>query len=310
MSVYIKEVKPHKNFYITSLKGDKNLSFDNASSPETANESSITWIKKKNFKDLKTLTTKASVVVVHEALDLAPFPLDQKCFILSKDPKLTFSLICETFLLPQKTSGVHPSASINKDAQIDPTCHIGPNCIIGKARIGKNCYLKGNVFIGDNVFLGSNITIEAGAVLGSDGFGYSRDPNQTLQHFPHLGGIIVKDNVYIGANSCVDRGSLENTIIGKGTKIDNLVHIAHNVVLGDNVVIIANAMVAGSVKIGNNSWIAPSASILNQKSVGQGSTIGMGAVVLKDVAEKSTVTGVPALPIKDFIRIQRSLAKR
>jgi len=309
MSVSINEITPLKDYGITALNGDPNSSFDNASSPQTANESSITWIKDKNIKDSNYKTTIASVVVAHESLDISTFPLDQKCILLSRDPKLTFSLICQTHLLPRIEPLVHPSASINKDSEIHPSCHIGPNCIIGKAKLGKNCFLRGNVFIGDNVFLGSNITIEAGAVLGSDGFGYSRDSNQKLQPFPHLGCIIVQNDVYIGANSCIDRGSLGNTVIGKGTKIDNLVHIAHNVVIGDNVVVIANAMIAGSVEIGDNAWIAPSASILNQKSIGEGSTVGMGAVVLRDVANKSTVAGVPAHPIKEFVRIQRTLRK-
>ena len=157
----------------------------------------------------------------------------------------------------------------------------------------------------------NNVTIEHGAVIGSDGYGYSRAKDGTIEHFPHIGGVHIGDNVYIGANTCIDRGSLGDTVIGKGSKIDNLVHIAHNVIIGENVMVIANSMIAGSVNVGlNNSWIAPSASILNQKSIGEGSTVGIGAVVLKDVEAKTVVTGVPARPLKQHMKIQRSLEKK
>ena len=156
----------------------------------------------------------------------------------------------------------------------------------------------------------NNVTIEHGAVIGSDGYGYSRAKDGKIEPFPHIGGVHIEDDVYIGANTCIDRGSLGDTVIGKGSKIDNLVHIAHNVIIGENVMVIANSMIAGSVNVRNNSWIAPSASILNQKSIGEGSTVGIGAVVLKDVEAKTVVSGVPARPLKQHMKIQRSLEKK
>jgi UDP-3-O-[3-hydroxymyristoyl] glucosamine N-acyltransferase len=144
-------------------------------------------------------------------------------------------------------------------------------------------------------------------VIGSDGYGYQRNENLIFEKFPHMGGVIIEDNVDIGSNTCVDRGALGNTIIKEGAKIDNLVHIAHNVVIGRHCAIIANAMLGGSVVIADYSWVAPSASILNQVSIGKKVTVGMAAVVTKNIPDGETWAGVPAKPLKEFIETQKAI---
>ncbi len=165
----------------------------------------------------------------------------------------------------------------------------------------------GNNVILDKTIIGNNVVINPGTVIGSEGFGYQRREDKKLEKFPHFGGVIIEDDVEIGSNTSIDRGTLKNTIIRKGSKIDNLVHIAHNVEIGEYCLIIANSMIGGSAKIKKYSWVAPSASILNGIEIGENSTIGMGAVVVKSVPNNQTWAGVPARPLEEFIRIQKKL---
>ena len=310
MKFSIKDLNYPDEFNFKKIIGPSNLFFEKPSNLSDADHNSICWIKKKESSFDIFQKSKASFTVIHSDIDHSNLNVKSKCYILSDDPKLTFSKICNKLFINHPSPSIHESTVIAEGARIKESSFIGPNCIIGKARIGENCILKGGIFIADNVNIFNNVTIEHGAVIGSDGYGYSRAKDGEIEHFPHIGGVQIGDDVYIGANTCIDRGSLADTIIGKGSKIDNLVHIAHNVNIGENVLIIANSMIAGSVKIEKDSWIAPSASILNQKSIGEGCTVGMGAVVLKDVEPRSIVAGVPARPLKQHMKIQRSLEKK
>src|SRR5690606_230154 len=123
-----------------------------------------------------------------------------------------------------------------------------------------------------------NVTINAGTVIGAEGFGYQRNENGEFEKFPHIGGVIINDNVDVGSNTSIDRGALGNTIIGEGAKIDNLVHIAHNVKVGKHAAVIAHAMIGGSSVIGDYSWVAPNSAIRDQISIGNRVTVGLGAV--------------------------------
>ena len=147
---------------------------------------------------------------------------------------------------------------------------------------------KCDIIKGKNVIIGENCSI------GNDGFQYIENPEGRLVKFPHFGNVIIEDDVEIGNNTCIDRGALSNTIIRKGVKIDNLVHIAHNVDIGENTMVVAQSMVAGSVKIGKNCWISPSSCIKNKIIIGDNVLIGMGAVVIRDVESNSVMIGNPA----------------
>ncbi len=136
-------------------------------------------------------------------------------------------------------------------------------------------------------------------MIGADGFGYERNEVGELEKFPHVGGVLIEDNVEIGANSCIDRGSLGDTRICQGARIDNLVHIAHNVYVGRHAVVIANAMVGGGTHIGDFAWVAPSACLRDRIKIGDKSLVGLASLVTKDVPNGETVLGCPA----------RSLAK-
>jgi UDP-3-O-[3-hydroxymyristoyl] glucosamine N-acyltransferase len=149
--------------------------------------------------------------------------------------------------------------------------------------------------------------IHAGSVIGADGFGYSRNDDGELEKFPHIGSVVIEDRVEIGSNTSVDRGTLSNTVIREGAKIDNFVHVAHNVVIGKHAAVIAHAMIGGSTEIGDYGWIAPSAALMNGLHIGKGATVGLGAVVTKNIPDNETWAGVPAMPLKEFVAIQKKM---
>jgi UDP-3-O-[3-hydroxymyristoyl] glucosamine N-acyltransferase len=183
---------------------------------------------------------------------------------------------------------------------------ISPDATIGaRVRFAAGVVIGSDVSIADDVSIGPNtciantsiargVSIGANCSIGLPGFGYARNQAGELERFPHLGRVRIHERVEIGSNTCIDRGSIGDTIIGEGSKIDNLVHVAHNVVLGRNVVLIANSMIGGSTTIGDDAWVAPAVSVMDQIAVGNRSVLGLGAVVLKDVAEDAVMVGNPA----------------
>lgn len=143
-------------------------------------------------------------------------------------------------------------------------------------------------------FIHPDAVIGAYTVIGKDGFGWIRMEDNTLKKFPHAGNVVIEKNVVIGSNTCIDRAAVGSTVIGEGTKIDNLVHVAHGVKIGKNCLIVAGTIIGGSVEIGDNCFIGMGAKIKNKVTIGNGVTIGAGAVVLKNVPDGETWAGVPA----------------
>jgi UDP-3-O-[3-hydroxymyristoyl] glucosamine N-acyltransferase len=197
---------------------------------------------------------------------------------------------------------VNSTAVIHKSCKLGKNLRIGPNAVIEEdVVIGDGCVIEANAVIKKGTILGKNVRIKSCSVIGGNGFGYDKDEDESSYKFlPHFGRVIIEDDVDIGSNTCIDKGSLSDTIIRKGVKIDNLVHIAHNVDIGENTLVIACSMVAGSVTIGENSWIAPAASIRNGLKIGKNCTVGLGSVLTNDIGDNSTVLGVPAVDIDDF----------
>ncbi len=217
--------------------------------------------------------------------------------IVVEEPRLSFLRLVNALFAPPKPTGIHPTAVISPDAEIASNVYVGPFTYVGKCKIEEGSLIYGHVYIYDNTRIGRNVIIHAGTVIGSDGFGYHRNKDGILEKFSHIGGVIIEDEVEIGSNVSIDRGTLGNTVIHNGAKIDNLVHIAHNVVIGKHTAVISHAMIGGSTQVGRYSWIAPCACLRDGISIGDKTMVGMGSVVAKDVPDNATVMGVPAKPV-------------
>jgi UDP-3-O-[3-hydroxymyristoyl] glucosamine N-acyltransferase len=282
--------------------GDLSLTLAPAHS---ATESSMIFIDAGNSNPSQIIEkTKAPVILCSGNTNF----YNDKLLIGVENPKYTFALIVNNLLKGKIDFGIHPSATIHPEAIISDQCYIGPNTYVGKSTIGNGTIIYGNCYIYDNVSIGENVIIDAGCTIGAAGFGFVRDSEGIPIRFPQLGGVEIEDDVEIGANTCIDRGALSNTIIKKGVKIDNLVQIAHNCIIGEYTYIIAHTIIAGSVTIGKKCWIAPS-RILNKVTIGDNVTVGYGAVVLNNISSNETYMGYPATKVERYSKLQYKLKK-
>jgi len=274
--------------------------FDKAKPLREADEKSIGWIAG-NGRDAAEWAekTRACLLICKPSLRIPEAAKTQKCFILTKNPKLLFSLVVGAFFV-ERPRGVHPTAFVHPEAQIDERASIGAFSYVGKCKIGAHTIVSGHCYLHDNVTIGANVEIHAGCILGDDGSGYAKNDAGEWIKFPHIGGLVIEDHVEVGANTYINKGALGNTHIKRGAKIGNAVCIGHNVVIGENAIVIANSLVCGSAKVGEGVYIAPSAVIRNKLKIGDNATVGMGAVVLKDVPENTTVIGNPAMNMSEY----------
>ena len=239
----------------------------------------------------------------------------KKTVIRVADARVAFARVLPLFF-PEPTfaPGVHPSAVVAKSAKIDPTAHIGPQCIVSEnVCIGARTVLQGLNFLGIgcqlgedvNLFpnttlyafteIGNRVRIHSGTVIGSDGFGYVLD-GAAHRKVPQIGNVIIRDDVEIGSNVSVDRGALGPTIIGKGTKIDNLVQIAHNVNLGEHCMIVSQVGIAGSTKLGNYIVLAGQSGVGGHLKIGNQVVVAARAGVTQNLKDGEKVMGFPAIP--------------
>ena len=228
---------------------------------------------------------------------------------------------------PPPSGGVHPTAVVAPDAVIGAGVSVGPGAVLESgvvvgpgARIGAGAFVGAGVTIGEHAEIGPNgviyagarlgrrVVLKAGAVIGGPGFGYLRG-TEGHHRAPHLGGCILEDEVEVGSGSCVDRGSFEDTVIGRGTKLDNLVQVGHNVQIGARCLIMATTGIAGSCRIGDDVVIAGGVGVADHVVIGDGAVIGAKSVVFGPgrVAAGAVVSGYPARPHRAFLRAQAAL---
>jgi len=170
---------------------------------------------------------------------------------------------------------------------------IHPTAVV-EGTVGEGTIVQAHAWIGPLVTVGANCVIGPGACIGQDGFGYTKQDDGSWLRKPQSHGVVIADDVHIGPNVCIDRGSYRDTKIGRGTRIDSLVHVAHNVEIGEDCLIIALSMIAGSVEIADGAYVAPCVAVREHRTIGAGAFVGLGAVVVADVADGEHVKGVPA----------------
>lgn len=286
--------------YLIKTEGPTDsIYIDNIPDANNVSNTSLDWINpRKEHKQSIAENSIAKILLVDESIKYSKILSDNKKTLLYVyNPRNILALIAENFFINKHIPGIHSSAIIDEDADIDPNAYIGPGCVIGKAKIGADTKLIANVVVYDDVTIGERCLIQAGTIIGTDGLGCSRDNEGKLSKFPHIGGVIIGDNVEIGANSQIAKGSLSDTIIENGCKLNGLCFIAHNCHLHENVWITGNSMLCGSVSVGKNTTIFSSVIIRDQRTIGEHVTIGMGAVVTKNVPDGETWIGNPAKKI-------------
>jgi UDP-3-O-[3-hydroxymyristoyl] glucosamine N-acyltransferase len=282
----------------------------------TAEDVSFCLNNRKNLADLQA--TRAAAVIVHP--DMRNAVPDTAVAIVSDDPLVAWSKVAALFHpLPPPAGGIHPSAVVAYTARIDPTAEIGPLAVIGenavigaRGRVGPLAVIGAGVVIGREVRIGSHASIShaligdrvyiyPGARIGQDGFGFAITP-EGFHTVPQLGRVIIGNDVEVGANSTIDRGTLDDTVIGAGTRIDNLVQVGHNVRIGRACVLCGQVGISGSAVLGDQVVVAGQAGIADHIRVGAGSRIGAKSGVMADLPPRSEVVGAPAQPVKEFFR--------
>lgn len=302
------------------INGDKNRLISHIASFKEAKEGDITFISdKKELKKIPTNQISASCILVSEDIETISCPK-----IIVDNPKLAFAKLLEIFFPPPPTppQGIHPSAVIGKDVEIGKEVSIGAYCIISDgvkikdnvilypftfmgndAVIGENSVVYPQVVIYDKVKIGKDVIIHSGSVIGSDGFGYVKTADKHYK-IPQKGNVVIEDKVEIGAGVTIDRATLGATTIGEGTKIDNLVHVGHNVKIGKNCIIVAQVGISGSVTIEDNVIIAGQAGVSEHVLIKENTIVASRAGVIKDIGPNQIVSGFPARPHHQEMKIK------
>ncbi|WP_322789183.1 UDP-3-O-(3-hydroxymyristoyl)glucosamine N-acyltransferase [Thiohalocapsa halophila] len=267
----------------------------------------------------------SAAIVVIVPLD---FPqLAGKVLVRSAEPRQVFFTMAERFLPPQPPPGIHPAAHVDPAAALGKGVSVGAGAAIGAGavigdravigggvqigadvQIGEDCLIEPNVTILRGSRIGDRCALRAGAVIGSDGFGFAWD-GRRHRKIPQLGRVVLEDDVDIGCNSCVDRATLGETRVRRGTKVDNLVQIAHNTDIGEHVILVSQSGVAGSSRLGTGAIIAGQVAVSDHVTVGAGVRVGGQSGVTKDVPAGATVFGTPARAMKQTLRELGALAQ-
>jgi UDP-3-O-[3-hydroxymyristoyl] glucosamine N-acyltransferase len=310
-----------------SVIGDGAIVIENVASLESANERSISYVDNEKFFQAASASA-ASCLIVPRNID-SSLEFKNGALIEVANPKLAFSQIAAVLHPPlRREPTIHPTAVVAETADVALTAYIGPHVCVGEyARIGtytrveagavigtnvtvgNDCVIHPNVVLYDGVAIGERVILHAGVCIGADGFGYVRD-EMGYHKFPQIGTVVIEDGVELGAHSCVDRAALGRTRIGKGTKLDNMVHVGHNCDIGERVVIAAQTGISGSVVIEDDAVIGGQVGFGDHTRVQKGAIIGSKAGILPGkIVRPGVWWGIPVQPLADYKRMNAHLGR-
>jgi len=307
-----------------SIIGDSDIEISDVATLSSAKSEHISFYHNKKYSaDLEKTLASAVVIQKKHLFDNAEFTA-----VISDNPLDDFRRVVEIFhpVIEQKPgisefAHIDPQAEIGENVLIEPyaviekstiaiRCRIGASSVIGdNVEIGENTRIFPRVVIYPNTKIGSNVIIHSGAIIGSDGFGYSRTADGVFRKIPQIGRVIIEDNVEIGANTAIDRGALDDTIIGAGTKIDNLVQIGHNVIIGKNCAITGQVGIAGSCKLGDRVLLGGQSGLAGHLILGDDVVVFAQAGVDKSFDGGTVLLGSPARPSRETLRQWAAIAK-
>jgi UDP-3-O-[3-hydroxymyristoyl] glucosamine N-acyltransferase len=304
--------------YLTgaTLIGDPNHAITGVENLETASPQEAAFLENPRYeKQLES--SQAGVILIHPTVKTLP----GKNYLTTPNPSLAFQKIIELFLQVPRSGfeGIHPTAVIHPEATLGEGVTIAPHAVIDRGvsigarttigpgtfigaetRIGSDCFFYANVTIRENCEIGNRVIIQPGGVIGSCGFGYFTDAKGKHTPLKQLGKVIIEDDVEIGANTTIDRARFKTTRIRRGTKIDNLVQIAHQVELGEDNLIVSQVGIAGSTKTGRNVVMGGQVGVAGHITIADGVMLAARAAVSKSLLEPGPYSGAPAAPIKEF----------
>jgi UDP-3-O-[3-hydroxymyristoyl] glucosamine N-acyltransferase len=295
--------------------GDSHAVLNSFATADRAKPGDLTFAENEDFF-ARAEQSAATAIIADKRFSSA-----KKIVIRVPNARIAFAKALALFFPePKFSAGIHPTAVIASSAKIDASAHVGPHCVVGeRVQIGARSVLQSGNSVGDdsklgdevNIFpnvtiyprteIGHRVRIHSGTVIGSDGYGYVLDGG-FHRKVPQIGNVIIGDDVEIGSNVSVDRGALGATVIGKGTKIDNLVQIAHNVEIGEHCLIVSQVGIAGSAKLGNYVVLAGQVGVGGHLKLGNQVTVGAQSGVMTDIPDGGKWLGVPARPDREFKR--------
>ncbi len=278
---------------------------------EAESAEALSWVKGDSPLEAsnKIRKSRAGVIACSRKLYFSESDFPDKTLVLVDNPRLFFAAVLRVFLVEKPKPQIHTTAIIHPEADIHPNVYIGPYTVIGRSKIDEGTVIHGHVFVYDNCIIGKNVTIFAMCTVGAEGFGFERTPDGKLEKFPHVGRLIIEDDVEIQAQCNLDLGTLGDTVIGEGTKIDTGCHLGHNSKIGKNCVIAAHTMVGARVIVDDYAWIAPQTTFQSDVSLGKHSFVGTASLLTKDVPPGLTVAGSPARPLAEYKALLKAWRK-
>lgn len=320
MKINIREIA---SFIDGEIFGDDKIEIGNVAKIEDAKPGDLTFLYLPAYEKYFSSTT-ASVIIVKPDFERSRNDIT---YIVANSPEKAFFSVIRKYFTPQfSLTGIDGSAFIDSTAKLGNNVAIGKNvvisagCVIGDNTkiyhnsvllddviIGNDCLIFSNVSIREKCKIGNNVVIHSGTVIGGDGFGFNPDSNGVYQKIPQIGNVIIEDDVELGSNVSVDRAAIGSTIIKRGSKIDNLVQIAHNVIIGEDTVISAQAGISGSTKIGNHCILAGQAGLVGHIELGDNVIITAQTGVSKSILKPGYYMGFPAMEIKSYQKLQAQL---